>query len=603
MVEMSIDQSAKLAQQMLTEPAIPADVLVGITDRVAAEELQTVFDALWEEGDGDFKIGENQLYSCIIGWQWLLCEWDDDEHQHVLRNVPFLQVHVDPLCTNLKDAQWVIYDQILSADEASAKYPELEAEIRKKATPGRVPQSGTAYRQASIYNVGFVQEMVGLRTAWIRNQPIPLTPKEAVERGLVEEVTDTLDIPTECTCGVGIDQPVSMHHESCPCREGYEVDPESLAVPDAPAPDPFVGEAVEPVEDPAMRLPVQSRTETFTSYKLVRTGEVVEEGEKGWPSRPVLRQIRIIADTVVDDRECEYVDIPLALNINVPIPFTPYGKGEPQHLEGLQMALNAVLSDLVTHWHNHAQPAEFVPESVNAARPKFAQGMYNHPAGLKSVIPDDIYRQLGNKIGFYMDPPSAPSDGWQLIQLLLKLLDDASENSEVLQGKASASWSGEAISSLQRAAKGVIGWKSRRLEFVLKHVAKVMAGSIIHRMPLEEKMRYARRYPKHVWAYLDQYQKQTLEYDLSVEITSGTGAKKQAEQASDLSLFDRGVLSKTTLLESVGKDAKIERHNQIQEAREDAAAKAQVPQQAPSPPAQGQPQPAEQPPQQPQPAM
>jgi hypothetical protein len=601
LIEQAIDAAARNAALLPgTETTIPADILIGITDRIAAESLQTIFDAKWDECDADFAISENSLYNSIVGWQWLQYQFDDETFAHQLKNVPFLQVHVDPLATDVRDAQYVIFDQIMSADEAVAAYPDLETDIRRNATAGTIAPAGASYRQASIYgDVNFRREMIPVRTAWIRHNPKPLTPEEALAKGLITEKTEPIEEPMSCNCGMGLEMPVQDHDAECPCRMGYKSPMDKMA---AMGQEALVTEVAEgesetlaedgaapvtpaPEMDEGQSLPPTSRVVgTKSIYTLVKTSEEVTPESPLWPSRPILRQLRAILSSIVDDRECEFADIPMCLNVNIPIPYSPYGMGEPERLRGLQTAINSVLSDMVTHWHFHAQPAEWVAQSANNSLPKQMQGLYTGAPGNKIVVPDDLLMRLQGKVAGYIDPPKIPSDGWQLLQLMLKLIDDEANNTEVMQGRASASWSGEAINSLQKAARGAIGWRSRRTEFVLKRLAKLMAFSIIHRMPIEIKKQYVTRFPPQVWNRLDAKMR-TLEMDVSVEISSGGGAKKQKQEASDLSLFDRGLLSKTTMLESTNHDPKIESMNRMKEAAEDAVK--QMPQQpVPAAPAQ-----------------
>lgn len=632
LVESAIDNAARQAAMVGQETTIPADILIGVTDRIASEAVQTIFDAKWEECDGDFKTSENLLFSAVVGWQWLLFEWDDAKSLPVLKNVPWLQIHIDPLATDVRDAQYVIYDQAISADEASALFPDLEAEIRQAAMPGVLRPAGTEYRQTSVYGITFQRDMVTLRTGWLRNQPVPLTPEDAIAKGLITTDIKETTSPTECSCGMGLAQAMSQHAEGCECREGYTApDPVAGLVADEPVPggsggpadqegdgpaagagntgDDGVGEnasdnqdsppanpiATEggPAEpetpiDPETALPPATKTTQKTVYYLAKKstvvqtddeagpGEEVQPGDKSWPSRPILRQIRTLLSAIIDDRECEFVDIPMCLNINIPIPFSPYGQGEPERLQGLQMAINSVISDMVTHWHMHAQPAEFIPESVNQTLPSYAQKQYTATPGTKFIVPDQIMQALQGKMGWYMDPPKIPADAVGLLNLLLKLIDDESENSEVLQGKASASWSGEAINALQHAAKGSIGWKSRRLEFVLKHLTRLIEGCIVHRMPIAEKMRYVRKYPEQVWDAMEE-RILNLDQSIGVEIASGSGAKKQADQQNDRALYELGLLSPQSVLESSNRDPKIELNQKLQWQRELAATQSQLP--------------------------
>lgn len=653
MVEAAIDNASRMAQATGQQTTIPADILIGVTDRTASESVQTIFDAKWDECDGDFKVGENLLFNGVVGWQWMMFEWDDDRSLPILRNVPWLQVHIDPLATDVRDAQYVIYDQAISADEASALFPELEAEIRLQAMPGTLRPAGTQYRQTSVYNTVFQRDMITLRTAWLRNQPVLLTPEEAMARGLITSELKTDTTPVVCSCGVGETMPMSQHTEGCDCREGY-TPPDVLAglvsydgnAPgqtepttddaglqsdvDAATPTETEGtnedvatkeeaestdsqpagtdqpgdeagetdaeegsesqseEADEVLSGPEAALPPSHKVVQTTIYRLAKSkggvqtgdpdepGDEVKPGERSWPSRPILRQIRTIVNAAVDDRECEFVDIPMCLNINIPIPYSPYGQGEPERLQGLQMAINSVISDMVTHWHMHAQPAEFIPESVNQALPSFAQKQYTATPGTKFIVPDNIMQQLQGKMGWYMDPPKIPADAVGLLQLLLKLIDDESEQSEVLQGKASASWSGEAINALQHAARGSIGWKSRRTEFMLKHLVRLIEGCIVHRMPIAEKMRYVRKYPEQVWDAM-QSRIINLEHGISVEIASGSGAKKTNDQQNDRALYELGLLSPQSVLESSNRDPKLELSQKIQWARELSATQAQLP--------------------------
>lgn len=607
LVEQAINVATQQAAMIPgSDSAIPADILIGVTDRIATEALQTLFDAKWDECDADFTVGENGLYNAIIGWQFMLYEWDDERCAHILKNVPFLQIHIDPLATNLRDAQFLVYDQVMSADEAVAIYPDLVGPIREHASPGVIQPAGYQYRQSSVYSTNFQRDMITVRTAWVRNQPVPLTPEDALKQQMVTQEIETTEIPTLCDCGAGLETPIGQHTPGCPARGDYEgPSTDTLVAPDASAPsspetlDPSdLVDVTPPAQDPGAMLPPASSTATMTTYRTP-AGAAVTPDHPLWPSRPVIRQLRIIANTLVDDRECEYTDIPAVLNVNIPIPFSPYGQGEPERLQGLQHAINSVASDMVTHFHFHAQPAECVPESVNERLPNITAKMYTAAPGTKFVVPDELWTMLSGKLGFFQDPPKMPSDAWQLLELLLKLMDDESNNSEVMQGKASASWSGEAIQALQRAAKGSIGWKSRRTEFMLKQLARTMAGSIIHRMPLKEKIRYVSKYPEQVWYAIDQRHKQ-IDVDIAVEVASGGGQRQQIEKVSILSGYDRGLISPQTAIEAMGRDPKIELHNQIQWAQEKATAQAQVPQVAAMQPAPGQVPP--QPPEQQQPA-
>src|SRR5579872_6081295 len=75
----------------------------------------------------------------------------------------------------------------------------------------------------SVYgNINYQRDMVTLRTAWIRNSPLPLSPDEALAKNLITTETQTTTTPVECSCGMGPDAPMSQHYDGCPCKEGYQ---------------------------------------------------------------------------------------------------------------------------------------------------------------------------------------------------------------------------------------------------------------------------------------------------------------------------------------------------------------------------------------------
>jgi hypothetical protein len=163
-----------------------------------------------------------------------------------------------------------------------------------------------------------------------------------------------------------------------------------------------------------------------------------------------------------------------------------------------------------------------------------------------------------------------------------------------MQGNASASWSGEAIASLQNAAAQVIRAKSMHTEFYLKRLARLMVHSIVHRMGPADWQRYCSKYP---WQALEALhtRAKSLDVDISVQITSGSGAAKQAETNSLIAGRQAGLpVSDPTLMERMNLDADAELARQAEFNRKRMAAQPQQPGMAPAAannPAQAGPQP------------
>ena len=65
--------------------------------------------------------------------------------------------------------------------------------------------------------------------------------------------------------------------------------------------------------------------------------------------------------SIVDRGPNPFDEIPVAWNVNLPRPDTPYGIGDPENVHDLQDALNRVASHLHNHLRYFASPQEYVP--------------------------------------------------------------------------------------------------------------------------------------------------------------------------------------------------------------------------------------------------
>lgn len=498
---------------------LPPEVLIEVNDATTAEALQTVFDGMWESCDCQYTLAENVLFKNILGLQSTLYEFDDATKRHILTNVHQLQVFIDNLRSDYARSQYLIYDEPVDADEATALYPHLAAEIMEFAKTGPIQFPGSrSYDPGHAYLQTFNRDMIAIRHAWFRNQPFPMTRAQAVAQGHVVEQ----DVPT--------------------------------------------GEVV-PQADPATGgdVPVPATRKAMIHPE---TGAELTEGGPGWPIRYGIRQLRVIANRCVDDRECEFDDIPLPTNANLIVPYSPYAQGEPCRLEGLQMALNYVLSAIVTHQRYNAVPPEFIPASVQALMDKALREVRTNP-GQRVVVPDALLQMFGDvkKLVMTVDVPALPADFWKLLQFLVDIIDREGNQADVLQGDASSAWSGEAIASLQSAASQVIRAKSMPTEFYLRRLVRLMVRSITDRMGPDDWARYVTHVPYQALAAMHTRNK-SMECDISVEIKSASGSAKNAEtnnlmQARQLNL----PISDETLLDRLGLDAKTELQRNLDQQR------------------------------------
>jgi hypothetical protein len=495
-------------------PPPPEDLIIEVNDSTSAQALQTIFDAKWEQADAQAAFVENVMNKNILGWQPTLIEFDDEEKNHVLTNVHPKHVFPDPLHNNPKRWAYCVFDQPVSVDEALSRWPHLSAKIIDVAKVGTLNYPGSHhYDPAAMFDQYYQREMVVVRTAWIRYQRYPMNREQAVQKGRV--------VQTQVQTGTRlVEQPV-----------------DEFALPQPP------------VEEPVMR------------DALMVDGQEVDEAHELWPTRLGIRQVTVIVGTgsVVDDRECEYPDIPLAVNKNVAIPFSTYGQGEPERLQGLQMAVNRVLSAFVTFHAYNAYPPELIAESVVEMLGEGLKDSRTKP-GQRLTIPDSLLIQLGTpeKIVMNLQQGTMTADFWRLLDLLVQYIDMEGNQADVIQGEASASWSGKTVDALQSAANQVIRGKAIYTEFYLKDMSRTLVYNLLHRLTTEDWKRIVSRYPVQAIEAIAKRLK-ALDIDIAVEIASGSGASKRAELNNQIAARQNGILvSDPTLIEAIGLDPDVE---------------------------------------------
>lgn len=540
------------ADKAKVEAAIAAgivspDVLVLVNDRIAAEAEQTVFDAMWEECRADFYVREGTFNKSTIGWQFMLYGFDDAGMKHSLYNPSHLLVFIDPTITDIRDAAHAEVLQFLDLNKAIAKWPAYEAELTKSAVTFASLDGQFPFRIPDVLKrTQFQRPMVAIRHCWIRDYPYewPMELEDAIAGGHV--VNDEVEIMPAMTLPQGW---------TAPATAGVPLD-RSI-------------DLAGPVAGHVFRN---------------KAGEATDPFQPNWPkhTRPGIREICIVGDVVVSDKETEFGDIPLPHMVNLPIPYSPFGQGEPEALEALQMALNSLVTDFVNHFKYYGAASIGMPVSVSQRMPGFAKGVYSAPYAERYEIPDDLIAKFGgieNIIGF-IKPPPIPADFWKFFELLLSMIDKEGQVTEALQGEGKAHWSGELAARLQEASRGLIAWKSLRLEDTLQYLARLMLHSIRTRMPVSELVKRCSKYPPYVWHAIRERLK-TVDTDIEVEIVSGSGQLREREKEEAMALWagGKGPLSETTLLDRFGEDADAELQNKITEAEKKAKALAGSPMQ------------------------
>lgn len=590
-IKQMIDQGRVLSMQArmqglpVPQDIVPPEALVEVTDQTTAQFTQTVYDALWEQCGGVEAVNENILNKKIIGWQPTLFESDRakidcQESPITLTNVESAQVYYDPMTSSYRKGQYAILREPVSVEEGCAKYPELADVIRNKALAGtlstRLSRNDNGSRLAHIE---FGRDMVVVRTVWIRAWPYPMDPDEAMACGAVQmgQVPDESAIaqrpPVPTDTGAGAAESGGSGSEGLGgSTPGPEVDG-SNGQPNNGISGIGMGN-----EQGMGVQPIPTRSAFIHSD----TGEEVTPDHPNWPIVYAIREIRDIEGEKVFDRRCQLPDIPLPNNVNIPVPFSPHGIGEPDRLDGLQMAINRVLSDLLTFHRYNAYPPELMHQAISDALSPKLRRQRSQPNSMV-VVPRDIADQVGgdlSKCVQFLQMPQMGPDAWKLLEFLVEAIDKEANNSEVSQGIAPSGSSGAWVANLQAAAAQITQVTSMSTEAWLKKLVRLFVHFITHDMTVSDIQKYTSKYPPPILQAFHARQKQ-LYLDVSVEIQSGSAAAKQGQTNAMLQARQAGIMvSDPTILDRMNVDAddELKRQGDYNQKRVETGAVEMMPQ-------------------------
>lgn len=532
-----INQQAQATGQSVPAGVVPADAIIEINEQTIADAIQTIFDGIWEAAGLQLIYAENVLNKNVLGFQPTLYEFDDlITKLPIVTNVHPVHVFLDPIKSHIRQCQYAIYDQPLGAAEAKALYPQFSAKIDEAAATGPLRYPGTRpYYPGYRYTQPFYRPMVVVRNCWLRNQQYPLSPQEAVASGRLVQG----QLPTGNTIS---------------------------------APDMATGEIQQLQETRDALLHPATGEEVTPTIADPTTGN--PRPNPAWPVAYKIRQIRIVLDEVVEDKACECPDIPLPCNINVPRPLSPYGQGEPARLKGIQTAINRLLSSAITNQAYTALPPEWIDKAIADRLSDATQREMRTRPGQRIQIPHDLLQSVGadiRKLFGTIDPPQLPADFWKLLNLLLQLIDKEGNLADVLQGNASAGWSGNAIESLQNAASQILRAKSMMTEYWLKDLAKLIIWDARFRLTPEDWGTWCRKYPPQAIAAI--YNRfRPAECVVSISIASGSGAAKNQETQNLIAARNSGVpIAPQELMERLNLDPDVQMQKSAEWARATAA--------------------------------
>lgn len=518
--------------------AIRPEWVVEMDDKLVADVYQTIFDVYLERSDFEEWTEQNLLDSGVQGWAWALFEYDDNADRFLLTHLPVTQVYVDPTARGIADAAYAMVDIPLDADRAKTAYPHLADQISEWARMGTPNPFDGNTQWGDAYDRDFRRLMVQFRLCWLRNQLVPMTKDEAVALGLVQEVA--------------------------PYGEG-QVPPVLGAVePGAPAGADGAGDDGGGGADglllaaqrgqPAADAPVDGQC------VLVATGQPVAPGDVagGWPTRLGIRQITQIGQEVVDDRECPFQDIPLLLNVNIPMPGQrPFGMGEPYRLLSIQKAESQQLTSMVEHCAYFSHPTTFLSQTSADLLAKETGRAFVSP-GDTITMPDQMF-ESAMKAGFVgvVPAPAMSTAVPQVFEMTKALLEDISGHTDVMQGRSQAGDAAAKVETLQAQASGLMRFKGRRTGYMLKRLARLGVHELVRRLTVDDMLRIVSKYKRAIVERVRE-RGQSIEWNVKVTVSAGAGQKMQNAQLATMYL-NAGVIGRRSFSDRVGLDYQTEK--------------------------------------------
>jgi hypothetical protein len=523
------EEQADAIEQAISAGVAKRNWLVRIDDKLVSEVYQTVKNVLASRSRFVRIERSNLLRTTIEGWSLWLYEWDDRRKRHVITPLSLRQVYIDPTVEDIDDAAYAGIDHYLDASKAKALYPHLAADIDEYAHTGQPRVPFGSGQLPGAFDRTFKRPMITLRIWWVRDQEIPVGRGDAIQEGLVQQV----EVPDE------------------------------QAVLGMQA----AGQPIDPNAPP-----------TRTALVHAESGEEVDEQSPNWPTRLGIRQLTELVETgnIVDDRECEYWDIPLLHNVSIPIPGSPEGIGMPYNLYKMQRGVTKTLTGMVEHIDNYAHSTPVLSETTAADLGIHAGDMWKQ-CGRAIIISPDTYRETQGQIHTINPPPPLNEGLVQVESILRSRMREDSGYTDKLRGITSGNESGRAIDLAQQAASSQIGFKSQRTGDWIYRRSMLELGSI-RRMSVDDIGRIISKYPRHILEQIHQRFSRT-EFDITVTVFSAAGQAIEMKKAAAREDFKLGLRDKESTREILGIDHQMAEENQRKEQRQLAEMANAMPQQ------------------------
>jgi hypothetical protein len=475
------------------QPVYKPENFVAINDKSVAEFFEKPMDVYRKRGRLDGASRMCIHYANVFGFLFPLYDWDADYRRPRLWfDVPLRDTYIDPTRTTIDDFAYAGVDWWIDENLAKSMFPHLADIITERAStsPERPDSSAGVGSNATGQ---YQRNTVILRVFWIRNQPCPYETEEALQEGLLERRPMPMIDPD-----ISIENPEQefprgvKDDESQGVLPGGEVSDDAAAVQPAAvlSPEPNVQADDEGADVLAQGSGNDNAAGSNQSVQPAPTRTALFAGDtevtppiKGdptslhpqWPMYRCTRQITAVLGLIVDDRECEYFDIPMLQMISTPIPYQPFGQGLPERLESMQSARTQVLTAIADHAEFNAHPVAFIPTSSWDKLPEEYKLKGAKRAGMTIPIDDQVLIASGGKPTLFLSPPPMSEALPKAEEIFRAEMSDRGGNPEVMDGKVPAGVeSGYAIQLLTQNASNRFGFMQQWTRDMLTRLAKFL---------------------------------------------------------------------------------------------------------------------------------
>jgi hypothetical protein len=497
--------------QIMAQAQYPSDWLVHADKRTVSAIYQTYFDGVWTDPqfNGQQWATRFGLDCNTQGWNTAIYEWRDDTGD-VIIPLSIKQCYLDRQQTFINKMQHVMADLVLDVTYAKQQFPWIAEQIDKYKQKGGmtpIPIDGNT-RWGLRDNALFQRDIVTMRIGWFRDQPMPLTPQEAIDGGHV--------------------QPQAVYGETAGGNspEGLEVggDPNSQGQPVGPDAGSGGG-----------NLPT-------TSGYTTADGSPVTEPTKGspidpnWPMRTCTRFVIAIAGNIVSDMPNDHWDIPVLHLVARPVTNTPFGVGIPFLCWQVQKARTQGIADTGTHLEFYAKPMVAGPTDVLESLGTNAKGIFCAPNAILKISPN--YLQNGRKITDVVqiiNPPPMPTGTLQALPILENVQTQLSGNVAPLRGDVpdGDQSSGKKLMALQEAAINQVN-TGDDVECCFQRLGMHMQHAHVHFASADQVYSHYRKIPKPILEYIHTQIAPTLKWECKVTVATGAGAMIQRRRQEAL---------------------------------------------------------------------